>query len=321
MQDLISVIIPAYNAEAVIERCVESVRSQTYKNIEVVVVDDGSQDDTGRIADRLAKEDARLNVIHQLNSGLSGARNAGIEHATGDFIYFIDADDYIDADELLLLWEETQKTGASIVIGGINKVSENGAVLSCIALERAVVDELGFWSRYAGDYESEEHSEYVVSCGKLFERSLFDNERFDLGRIHEDEFIIHRLISRSHKIVFAETAGYNYVQCGGSIMHTPSAKARLDAADALLERAAYFVSRNWWDLAFMEVCEVRGALSSSIEADASTANTDRFRNVAARWAKFSRQVGSHVPGELKKKALCTLFRLAPSLYIALKRIG
>ncbi|HAP8915983.1 TPA: glycosyltransferase family 2 protein, partial [Enterococcus faecium] len=119
----ISVIVPAYNVENYLENCLESISNQTHSNIEIIVVDDGSPDRSGEIAEEYKKKDMRLKVIHQVNGGLSAARNSGLDSATGDFVCFIDSDDWIEPDYLELLYFGTQTYGADISVLKIKKIS------------------------------------------------------------------------------------------------------------------------------------------------------------------------------------------------------
>ena len=315
---LISVIVPAYNAGRSLSRCIESVLRQTFESIEIIIVDDGSRDGTSSICDELSKKYDNVRAVHQKNIGLSGARNTGIENAQGNLLFFLDADDYITPDEFEILYNTMKRTGAHIAVGGVTNVTEEGEVASVVRIEPGVVDERGFWECYERGTRTNEHSEYVISCGKLFDSAIFRDERFDLGKIHEDEFIIHRLVARSGMVAFADTAGYNYVQTDGSIMHSPSATACLDTAEGLLARCSYFESRGWWDFAFTALCEVRGALSNSIEADAGVLENDRFRRLKAQWASECHKVSPNFSGSTKQRTLCSLFARFPMLYKVLK---
>lgn len=316
---LISVIVPAYNAVSSLTRCVRSVLNQTYPTFEIIVVDDGSTDGTGALADTLAETDGRISVIHQCNAGLSGARNTGIENARGALLYFLDSDDYIAPDVLQKLRSTMVETGAPMVVGGLVKVDEDGGVLSRVVVEPSVVDERGYWDGYERVYQDEEHGEYVVSCGKLFERRLFDKERFDEGKIHEDEFIIHRLVSLAGKIAFDNTAGYHYVQSEESIMHSPKVSAYLDAAEGFLARARYFCAREWWDYALTAVFEARISLSNATVAKHEILHDVRFLSLKKEWRTLCRDVSPNVHGSRKQKLYCRLFGVAPVLFTILKR--
>lgn len=316
--NLVSIIVPAYNAEKTLERCVKSVQAQTYGNLEIVVVDDGSSDSTEEVATALSNQDGRVIVVHQANSGLSGARNTGIERARGELLFFLDADDLIDPDEISSLVTVMTATDADLVIGGITDADEEGRSLSTVKIPPRVIDEEGFWESYESGTKSEDHTEYVVACGKLFRRKLFDVERFDVGKIHEDEFIIHRLVARSNIIAFADVVGYRYVKTDGSISRSPSSKSILDKAEGLLLRSAYFVNRRWWRFALTAASEARGALSNALELEPSVASSERFATLNRQWKSGIKEILRNASGNAAQKALCALFAISPKAYIVLK---
>jgi raffinose-raffinose alpha-galactotransferase len=119
MKPLVSVIIPVFNVEQYIERCVESVINQEYKNIEIILVDDGSTDQSGMLCDELATKDERIHVIHKKNGGLSSARNSGLEHASGEWVTFIDSDDWVTEDYVSGMYNTAEMSKADVVIGGV----------------------------------------------------------------------------------------------------------------------------------------------------------------------------------------------------------
>lgn len=317
---LISVIVPAYNAVGWLARCVDSVLGQTYANVEIVIVDDGSSDGTARIADACAAADPRVRAVHQSNKGLSGARNTGIEHARGDKLYFLDSDDFIDSDHLETLARAMAETGAPMVVGGITEVDEAGTLLSSVLVEPCVVDEKGYWDSFEAGCLRGQYNEYIISCGKLFDKSIFDIERFDEGKIHEDEIIVHRLVSRAGRVAFANTAGYNYVRTAGSISHSPSLSALLDSAEGILARCSHFEKQGWWDNVFEALIQVRGPLSLAVECDAAALSDDRFRNIKKQWFSAFRRAARRIPGKSKSKVGCLLFALSPRLFVATRRM-
>ena len=129
MKKLISIVLPIYNVENYIEKCMESVLNQTYKNIEIILVDDGSPDNCPIICDQYVKEDNRVKVVHKENGGLSDARNAGIKVANGDYITFIDSDDYVDKDYVEFLYNTIEETDADIAIGGHRVIYDSGKII------------------------------------------------------------------------------------------------------------------------------------------------------------------------------------------------
>ena len=314
---LITVIIPAFNAVHCLERCVLSVLRQTMKNIEVIVVDDGSIDGTDALADDFAAMDGRVRVIHQTNTGLSGARNTGIDNATGEYLYFIDADDYIEPNVLATLHVAIEETDARMAVGGLVKVDQDGNFISRSLVQPIMVGERDYWLGFESARGTINHLEYTVSWGKLFDSGLFSNLRFALGKIHEDEFIIHSLVAEAETVVFADTDGYRYVQSPGSIMHKLKASDCLDAAEAFLDREAYFESRNWFDLAFTAIYMTRREFAFAIKMDKNSLDTMRSRELRARWRSALFRVMKEVPGDYIRKGACLLFNFSPSIYLIL----
>lgn len=315
----VSFIIPCYNAERSLKRCVDSVSSQTCADFESILVDDGSVDGTSRICDEIAAADSRFKIIHQRNAGLSAARNAGLNSASGANIFFLDSDDYIAPDLLQILLNRREETQADIVIGGLRKVSEEGSLLSSIKLDLDVCDERGYWEQYySGAYRSEEHAEYVVSCGKLFSRSLFSHERFDEGKLHEDEFIIHRLIAASEIISFAAVDGYRYVQSGDSIMHSRGPKSYLNAAEAFIMRASHFLKKGWVDFAAMALSESRGSLANYLVCKGGCEYRDDYALQREAWAELYKKVAGEASCS-KENLYSAIFFASPRLYNFLRR--
>ena len=205
MEQLISVIIPIYNIKDCLPRCVHSVCAQTWKNIEILLVDDGSTDGTAQLCDELALEDKRIRVFHKENGGSSSARNFGLNHAKGDYVGFVDSDDWIDQTMYETLYHLMQKTGLPIAQTGRDEMAEDGSELPliCIPPEKDIIIE-------SEDFLKEllMHQGDCSFCTKLCERSLFATRRFPEGILNEDFFLmIHMLkeikgIASSHKSLY-----------------------------------------------------------------------------------------------------------------------
>lgn len=310
---LVSIIVPAYNAADSLERCVRSALEQTYENIEVILVDDGSIDKTPDMAEYLGSIDNRIKVIHQSNRGLSGARNTGLDAACGELVFFLDSDDYIEPGEIECLCTELKQTNADLVVGGMVLESSAGIRGRTIAAEAAILDEESYWSRAhraaAGDY-----IEYVVSWGKLFKREVFLNERFDDGKLHEDEYIIHRLIAKCKTIAVVETTGYVYVQNSKSIMHNPNAKSLLDGAEALILRAKYYIDRGWADPAWEAVLFSREYLAASANLGTGEEIKSAYESLLSLWKENYRRLKALDKGTFRHKVTCRVFLIAPKLF-------
>lgn len=254
---LISVIVPVYRVEEYLERCVKSILSQTYKNLEVILVDDGSPDQCPAICDACAEKDARVKVIHQENKGLSGARNAGIDAASGEYLAFVDSDDYVSPHFIEELYQLLQDTGCAIgqcrfsYVKGDGLVEEGDSAF-CIYRGESLMEQL---------YGPEEKATcFVVAWNKLYWAELFKETgiRYPEGRIHEDEATTYRLFHEAKKLAFLDWALYGYyTENGGSITSVFSAK-RLQWLTAHEERIAFFKKNGYEKLlpaAYRKLCD------------------------------------------------------------------
>lgn len=208
----ISVIVAAYNIEQYISKCLDSIINQTYKNLEIIIVDDGSSDGTGRIVDEYAIIDSRIVVIHKENGGVSSARNRGIDIATGDYIGFVDGDDTIEADMYEMLINNAIKYDADISHCGYKLVEKNKETLIHGSGEIIIQD------RKKGILDLMDGS--VVEpgiCNKIFKKDIIENVRLDESlKINEDLYFNILLFNNAFKSVFEDKAKYNYIKRDGS---------------------------------------------------------------------------------------------------------
>lgn len=217
-QPLITVIVPVYNVEKYLRRCLDSIIRQTYQNLEILCIDDGSIDNSGEICEQYAARDARIKVIHQENQGLSTARNKGLDAATGEYLAFVDSDDYIAADVLEQLYQGAVSSDATCVICGYNCVDSNGSILSTYSVH-SVQQYSGVESLRCHYYHASGEENFVTVWGKLFCKKLFSDLRFRTGICFEDIHLMPYWLLQSEKVVLIPYAGYNYTQNENSIMH------------------------------------------------------------------------------------------------------
>lgn len=238
---LISVIVPVYNVENYLDECVRSIVQQTYSNLEIILVDDGSTDASSAICENWRKKDKRIQVIHKKNGGLSDARNKGLELASGKYISFVDSDDWIGENLYERMLEKLLDEGAQIAGCKICKVYETYIEEQEIhSKQQTFSDKEALLTILKGqDF-------CAVAWNKLYERDIIGNIRFPYGKIHEDEYFTYKVVARATKLVFVKNAVYYYRQRSGSIMNHWSSK-HLDAIDALYERSK-FIEKNYLDL-------------------------------------------------------------------------
>lgn len=238
---LISVIVPIYKVEQYLNRCVDSLLAQSYPNIEVLLVDDGSPDQCPRICDAYAERDARVRVIHKPNGGLSDARNAGMDAAKGEYLAFVDGDDYVDPDMYAVLYQVLQKTGDKLAICGFTKITDTGVIRRKTDMrfpQRMTEDE--FW--YQLFFPKRDLG--TVAWNKLYHRSILEGLRFPVGAIHEDEWLVHQYVSRAGHISVANQCLYYYVVREGSITSQALSPRSLSILPAFSQRLAYFAENN-----------------------------------------------------------------------------
>lgn len=219
---LISVIIPIYNTERYLDKCVQSVFAQTYRNLEIFLIDDGSPDRCGGICDVFAMEDSRVRVIHQKNVGQSAARNAGMAASTGEYFAFVDSDDYIEPDMFSYLYSLLDTEKADISVCGFRRFTGENVAINEEKEENVKV--LG--NRDAMEALVEDKWLASQPCNKLFKRFLFDGIAFPVGRVYEDLAVMHRIFGKAEKIVVSFKLKYNY------LMRSESTSTLLTAASA-----------------------------------------------------------------------------------------
>lgn len=241
VNELITVIVPVYNVEQYLDKCVDSILSQTYSNIEVVLVDDGSTDDSGKMCDEYKKKDNRIVVIHQTNQGLSGARNSGIDIAKGVYITFIDSDDYVSKKYIEFLYTMICDNSADIAsckekkFYEVSDIVEEDVVKSSVQIykkEQALENML-----YRRNVDS-----YAV--GKLYKKVLFQEIRFPVGVLFEDTKTIYKVYDLIDKIAVSSEGLYYYLQRRGSIVNSSFDKKKMEQVWAS-EEIVEFVSRKY----------------------------------------------------------------------------
>ncbi len=243
---LVSIIIPIYNVERYLRDCIESVIKQTYKNLEIILINDGSPDNSGNICDEYANQDARIKVVHKNNGGLSDARNVGLDIAHGAYISFIDSDDVINEDFIRILLSMLYDSDASI---SMCDYTEFSTIIPKIDSTHKNTFEL-----YTGEYMLNNlynkcwTPRNVIACNKLYERSVWDGLRYSVGVLHEDEYIIHELYAKVQSVTYCSAPLYYYRQRESSITKEISSKRIEDILAIFDLRTTFFRKRGYNDL-------------------------------------------------------------------------
>ena len=325
---MVSVIIPVYNVEKYINKCVDSVINQTYKDLEIILVDDGSTDKSGIICDEYEKKDSRIKVIHRMNGGLSAARNSGIDAATGEYYLFIDSDDYVSENMIDIMYSALKDNDAEISVCGFRKVYDNGDEEKSDDKqeEYAVNSSKRIYKVFSGRescmqmYNPCRAVETVVAWNKLYKSSLFgtgtDRIRYPEGKIHEDEFTTYKLLYRASQVVYVWNTLYYYVQRSGSITndvktYSPSHIVILDMND---ERIQFYIDNNEKELTGLAVhratMSARGLYMKYMQAG----NEEMALKAYEYCVKIKNQYNKYLRVSADEKYLINAFCKNPTTY-------
>lgn len=223
MDELISVIVPIYNTEKYLVECVESIRKQTYSNIEIILVDDGSTDASIEICDEFAEKDSRVRVFHKENEGVAVARNFGIQHSNGQYVVIVDSDDVAVDKMIEVLYTQIKENDADIAVGNYYiydesdgnfyyYITDDDYCVEVLSSQELIDRQVGAWKWNS--------TAFMLTTFKLYKKVLFDDVSFTHGRRFDDEASTHRLFLRSKKTVFVNDNVYLYRRRSGSIMRS-----------------------------------------------------------------------------------------------------
>lgn len=241
MNDLISVIMPVYKVETYLPESIESVLNQDHRNLELILIDDGSPDNSGRICDEYAAKDCRVRVIHQKNGGAAAAKNAGLRIATGTYLSFVDSDDYLEPNvfgHMLQVLQDNQADAVQCSFQDLYTTHVEPQIL-----QPCVLNEKEYLVRFTKDWTC------ALLWNKLYKRSLFDGVFFEEGHKIDDEYFTYRGFLEPCKVVFDDTVIYNYRKRASGVMNSQTAGEQriLDCIDSIAERRKCVVAR-WPEL-------------------------------------------------------------------------
>lgn len=242
----VSIIIPVYNTRIWLNRCIDSVTKQSYSNLEIILVDDGSTDGSGMICDQWKCVDSRIKVIHKINEGLSSARNAGLDICKGEYVFFLDSDDYIHEECIEILLDEIINNNADVAVCGVKYVYSSkidGKIAKSYNIQKLLKNEI--FNKFV---EFDREFDLVIACNKLYKFDIINQFRFPIGRFHEDEFILYKILHVVSSIVIVYEDMYYYFQREGSIVHLQLTKKRLEDAIQAIEDRQVFFRNNYPDL-------------------------------------------------------------------------
>lgn len=241
---LVSVIVPIYNVEQYLKTCIDSIVNQTYSNLEVILVDDGSPDRCPEICDEYAKNDNRIKVIHQKNGGLAHARNVGIANSNGGYLTFVDSDDYVSNDYVECLYKGLIESNADISIASFIVFKESEP--SSATLEKVPFVEVtknDYFKEYAS-IKAEKSMPFITAWNKLYKKELFDGIKYPKGKLYEDAFTTYKLIEKARKIVYSTTKLYYYRLNPQSILGQSFKEKHLEMVEAFRGAMDYFYQKG-----------------------------------------------------------------------------
>ena len=245
--DLVSILVPIYNVENYLDRCIASAMRQSYSNLEIILVNDGSTDRSAQICSEWAQKDSRIRVIHQKNNGVSAARNAALQNATGEWILQLDSDDYLAPYAVALMMDTAAQTQADMVICNFEKGKEEAYSFErkgkCTF--RMLNPEDAISAIYTGDHEA---LRFAVPWCKMSKKHLYDGISYPYGKIFEDIYTTHKLLYRCQRIAVLDEPLFYYFQRPDSIMNASFSMKKLDYLQALVERVEFFGTHDLVEL-------------------------------------------------------------------------
>ena len=296
--DKISIIVPVYNVEQYITRCIESIISQTYRNIEILLVDDGSTDNSGNICDKYQKKDSRITIFHKTNGGLSDARNYGIKHASGQYLCFVDSDDYISKHMVEILYNNLIKYSADISACGFLTVHDGTCGEKKSAAQRKIYTKEEALKELLKDSS---FSNYAWN--KMYKRTLFNGVEYPIRKKMEDLGTTYKLILNANKLVYDSSKLYYYYQREDSILHKPDKQLYCDKFDLVCKR--YFdLKIEYPDMIDNDVATLTDVLSCYAYIEKSN---DRLENIKKIKETMTKAVVKHLKYTTKIKYMIFCF--------------
>ena len=235
----ISLIVPIYKVEAYLVRCIESIINQTYNNMEIILVDDGSPDNCGKICDQYGEKDSRIRVIHKVNGGLSDARNSGLQIATGEILGFVDSDDWLPLDSIETSVKLMEEQEADIVAFGSYKSDGKSKVTRYTSSVVEIYNREEALIALSRNDKIESHV-----WDKIYKREIWNEISFPVGKLFEDVYVMHRVFVNADKVVFVDKPLYYYYQRDNSIVSNQTIQSRFDIIEGYESRLAYLADES-----------------------------------------------------------------------------
>lgn len=321
MDDLISVIVPIYKVEKYLKKCVESILEQTYSNLDIILVDDGSPDNCGDIIEEFRKKNERIRTIHQKNGGLSDARNSGIKIAKGKYIVCIDSDDWIEKNMIEVLYKDIINTNSDISVCEFVEEDDLQNILSAKKYNNEIIE---FSSKEALKSLIKQDILTNHAWNKLYKASLFEGIEYPKGQLMEDVSTTYKLFEKANKIVYQNTSLYHYIQRGTSILGNITEKRINDQEFAFFDRNKYLMEKY---SEFKEIIELDNMYNvktlyflAILGGYKNLYNSTKYAEYYAKYKKVYKE--NRKNPEFKGDKSLQLFyknRIAYKMYVKLKR--
>ena len=282
MNKLVSIIVTIYNVEQFLDRCIDSVVKQTYKNLEIILVNDGSTDSSLEICKRWKNKDKRIILVNKKNGGLSDARNSGIDKSNGEFLYFLDSDDFIENNTIELMMKKMAEHNSEIVISNRYHYYDNGKKIIKFKMEKndLILD------TETSLFELNNFKYYDMSaCSKLFKKDLFEQIRFPIKKLCEDFYVMYKILEKSKTIIYISTPLYYYYQREGSI--SKNKNMNIDFVIAAKEQMEYLEEKY-------------PKLKNCVRSTYASANMTVYNQVLRAGGKVDRDKRKQLQREVKK---------------------
>lgn len=244
----ISIIVPVYNAENYLRRCIDSILEQTYTNFELLLINDGSTDGSAKILEEVKESDSRIRIVHKKNEGVSATRNLGLKLVTGDYITFIDSDDFVDKLYLEVLYKSLTENDADIASGNFASFNEERQTFLFFTTDETYFEKVYSPQEWLDQENNPRHNLFltvIFTPFKLYKRELWENIEYPVGRVREDDAIIHKLYLRCQRISFVNSAIYFYSQHEDSLSKTVMQKDIATMISNAEERIALMAAMNY----------------------------------------------------------------------------
>ena len=316
--DLISVIVPVYNVRNYLEKCVKSITAQTEKNIQIILVDDGSTDGSSLICDELSKNDDRIEVFHKENGGLSSARNFGISKAKGEYVCFIDSDDIISPYFVEHLLFFIKKCDCDVAVGKYECFTEAEPVFSNEDMGFELVEGKKAVDKLFG----ESCINATIACNKLYKKTLFDDLKFPEGLFNEDEAVAYRIFYKTKRVAFSNNIVYGYYVREGSITKSPFSKRNFDYLQISWERCLFFKEHSeerYYYLFLKKYCWE--LLEYAKKTRKFIGDTKKSKELVKEFKEKSKILLKSPYMSRIKKIAVKLIRALPMMYFVFKKLG